>query len=361
MENEVESNNSSKMKFLQEEKQKGVVSLRMSRELVRVINSNENEVRNYDIIETGGKMVDDGETIDGVYIVSSIRNVSLNGFKMFLVLCRFITEERHIIFNDFKEKYENTNNIRNNEKRIKMNVLDILINHSTDLEIPFDTILKMLGKNVNKRNRYELKEDLKRSKSSKFRTLDADFDEGIESFVYDFRTKIVNGERKIFKHMVDAEINEKRKSIIFTVNDLFIYYMMNDYIMLQVTDDLMKCKKLDIINLSIYISSFKYNNRYSYANNVINIETMLKKIGKTKEDYEHLALKDFLKEIRRIFKTAITKIDKDATFKVITKNYKTLSSVIKYGKIEFNMPVFEQGRTNYNKVKSMMLKEEKSR
>lgn len=303
---------------------------------------------NYELIECGG-VVENNEVIEDVNVRTDMRKISLDGFKTFLFVCSYITDNNIRYKEYIKKKYKNIKNVdvgldKKEKGRILFENINELMDNGTEIKIGVDELLKIMGKSDTRYNRKNIKTKLKDNCSSVISE--------ITSSIY------INNKLRIIGNFMCSKVTftEDNKFAIFHVNDLFIYYILHRYICVQTTHELYNSNNLGIMNLTMYVVSFKYNNRYSNAKNVIKVETVLKKLGKTKEDYKDTTYKIFMNNLKRTFKTALEKVDKTATFKIIdTGCARSIDGIINKGKIEFEIPIFKNGRMKYNKVKLLEL------
>lgn len=316
--------------YISEEKKKGVVSTRYPLDVVKAHNSNTGVWYNSEII-------DDYNGIDKIELVTDINRISFYNFKIYLSICKYITENRYRLMKDFNEKYKqyDMKNKKFNSK-ITYDGIRELLNNCTVITVSFDEMLILLGKKVNKDNRRW------------FRNTTI---QNVEEFTREFVSKItINDEIVTAKPMMTLYIRKSQKEIDIEIQDMFMYNMMNRCIYVQYTKELLECKSLEVIKLAMYLVSFKYNNRNSVHKNVVNVSTVLKKLGKTIEDYENFKVKDFTKTLRRTFENTLKKIDKSATFKLDLKGCHTISSIINRATFTYDIPVFKDGRMKYNNM-----------
>lgn len=332
------------LSFVNEEKKKGIISTRYPHEFVCAHNSNKGVYVNREIIENDLTT----NTIDGIKLVTDITGMTLDGLKTMLSLCRYLTMRKYKYKKEFCKKYNfiDCKEVKRN-KKLKAEVANILIDNYTCISITYEEILSLMEKNINRNSKKRLCDGLKLS---------------IKDFVNGFKTSVIvnEGEREEeinFCHLMQAKIRTKEEEIVFKVSDLFLYYMYNDgnYVMLQYTKELLDCKSLGIMNFAMYIVSFKYNNRKNKLyNNVVGVDTMLKKLGKRYKDYENFKTNDFVRTLKRTFKSTLEKIDKDATFELNTRGAKTIAAIIDKGSFTYDIPIFNNGRAKYNDLKSSL-------
>lgn len=340
-----EKTNKKDFSFMKKEKEKGISNVRYPKELAKA-QCMDMMYTDYDIINTGG-IIENGEIIEDVKVKTDMTRLTLDGFKIFLGVCAHITNNNVEYKKYLEEKYKDIIGITcKNEKaknELQYEIISKLTDNDVQINISFNEILDIMGKENNK--------------SSKIHLMHKVADK-LEDVTSEIRSRIVinNKSRIAINWGRKVEMSLDKKSFTLYISDLFVYYMLNDYVMLQVTKELYNSNNLGIMNLSMYMVSFKYNNRYSYSKNTINVKTVLKKIGKTKEEdlekYKKMKVCDFKNLIGRTIKKALTKVDKDATFEFDLKRCTgTVASVIERGKVKFEIPVFKNGRTKYNKIK----------
>lgn len=313
--------------YIVDEKKKGIITIRYPLNIARAHMNNTGIYYDFDIINNESEC----ET-RRICIETDIHSIGLNSFKIFLSICRYITENKYNLTKEFETKYKHYDMTYN---KMNLDVVKKLLKEKTTITIECSEILRLLEKNNNKDSRKNLRNVYLR-----------DFKEFVKDFV---QTIIIDDKAVTYDMMIVPIIEQSGRKITFEIKDLFMYYMFNKYICVHCTKELLECRSLDVINLSLYISSFKYTNTANKnSKNVVDIETVLKKIGKTIDDYKNLEVEDFIRKIRKIFGNALKKIDKDATFTIDTKNCKTVSSVINRGQIKFEMPIFKNGRLKHN-------------
>lgn len=312
--------------FMLEEKKKGIEVVDVPFFFKKTIEMNGTYIDNY------------GE--DGLSLETNLKGMTNDTMKVLLGIFRGINERKWEYEKYIADKYGK-----------EINVLKLILN-TREIALSYEEMCKCMMKKYTKDNKRELVDKV---------------DEIADGF-FNFNAKL-NGKRiKCNIHLCNYVINdEDTKLLIISLSDFLIFSALNESVRIQLTKKIMSARNVGLINLGIYLVSFRYNDRQRIMynqNNVVGIKTIFDKYymcfdnkEEKMDNLKKMSKSNFMLTLKRIITSVLKSYDDDASFKIDTKGYKNISQIMDRGVVEINLPVFNK-RVEYNKTKISEIEEQ---
>lgn len=283
-------------------------------------------------IEMNGTYIDNyGE--DGLTLETNLKGMTNDTMKVLLGIFAGINERKWEYERYLEDKYGK-----------EINVLKLILN-KREIALSYEEMCKYMMKKYTKDNKRKLVDKV---------------DEIADGF-FNFNAKL-NGKRvKCNIHLCNYVINDEDSNLlVISLSDFLIFSALNESVRIQLTKKIMSARNVGLINLGIYLISFRYNDRQRIMynqNDVIGIKTIFDKYymcfdnkEEKMDNLKKMSKSNFMLTLKRIVTSVLKCYDDDATFKIDTKGYRNVGQIMDRGVVEINLPVFNE-RVEYNKRK----------
>lgn len=287
-------------------------------------------------IEMNGTYINDYYA-EELALETNLKDMTSDTMKVLLGIFTEINEKKYEYEKYLKDKYGK-----------EINVLQLILN-KREITLSYEEMCRYMGKKYTRRNKYKLVNKI---------------DEIADGF-FNFNAKVNGKKVKCSIHLCNYVVNDESRNVLaISLSDFLIFSALNESVRIQLTKKILSARNIGLINLGIYLVSFRYNDRQRIMynqNNVVGIRTIFDKYymcfdnkEEKMDNLKKMSKSNFMLTLKRIITSVLKSYDDDATFKIDTKGYRNIGQIIDRGVVEINLPVFNE-RVEYNKMRNKVI------